>query len=202
MGENIFAIQLSQAQPQQVNPVYGQGIHDGYRAILSVTMVWAKLQTTVLFGNSLYMIWYDIGQLTKQDGFRAFLRAYFKHSIPAAQLSQPPYAATPNLYNMYIGSGNVAPEAPPVATGRVTMLDAGFDPFRGFWIEFAGNYFLTFPLFQNWPNVIRETSNYQGYQPSTPGAQGGGPAQSGNNSTTSPTSPAGSCSCMLPPQQI
>src|SRR5271170_6468319 len=180
MGENIFAIQLSQAQPQQVNPVYGQGIHDGYRAILSVTMVWAKLQTTVLFGNSLYMIWYDIGQLTKQDGFRAFLRAYFKHSIPAAQLS----------------------EAPSVATGRVTMLDAGFDPFRGFWIEFAGNYFLTFPLFQNWPNVIRETSNYQGYQPSTPGAQGGGPAQSGNNSTTSPTSPAGSCSCMLPPQQI
>ena len=201
MGENIFAIQLSQAQPQQVNPVYGQGIHDGYRAILSVTAVWAKLQTTVLFGNSLYMIWYDIGQLTRQDGFRAFLRAYFKHSIPAAQLSQPPYAATPNLYNMYIGSGNVAPEAPPVSTGNVTMLDAGFDPFRGYWIEFHGNYFLHFPLFQNWPTVIRETSNYKGFQPNTQGAQGGGPNQSGNNQSN-PSNPTGTPSCMLPPQQI
>src|SRR5277367_640785 len=185
MGENIFAIQLSQAQPQQVNPVYGQGIHDGYRAILSVTMVWAKVQTTILFGNSLYMIWYDIGQLTRQDGFKAFLKAYFKHSIPAAQLSQPPFAATPALY-LKANSLPVAPPAPPTATGNVTMLNAGFDPFRGYWIEFAGNYFLPppngFPLFQNWANVIRDTANYKGFQPSannpnnTPGSgeSGGG----------------------------
>src|SRR5271169_7062138 len=109
MGENIFAIQLSQAQPQQVNPVYGQGIHDGYRAILSVTMVWAKLQTTVLFGNSLYMIWYDIGQLSRQDGFRAFLKPYFGTPVPAGQLSQPPFAATPAIY----ARANSIPVPPP-----------------------------------------------------------------------------------------
>src|SRR5271155_4543122 len=180
MGENIFAIQLSQAQPQQVNPIYGQGIHDGYRAILSVRMVWAKLQTTVLFGNSLYMIWYDIGQLSRQDGFRAFLKPYFGTSIPAGQLSTPPFAATPTLYMLRQSSGAIPPEAPPVATGNITMLNAGFDPFRGYWIEFAGNYFLGFPLFKNWPTVVRDTLNYKGAQPSAnnpnpkPGSGGSG----------------------------
>ena len=193
-GENIFAIQLSQAQPQQITPPgYGNvPFEDGYRAMLVVRQVWAKIQTTVLFGDSLFMIWYDIGQLSRQDGFKAFLRGYFKHSIPAAQLSQPPFAATPALY-LKANSLPVAPPPPPTATGNVTMLDAGFDPFRGYWIEFAGNYFLTFPLFKDWPSVIRDTPNYKGFQPSgnnptgTPGAGGSGgggggtgPAGSGN----------------------
>jgi hypothetical protein len=165
MGENIFALQLSQPQPQQVMPVSGIAWDQGLRAILSVRTVWAKLQTTVLFGDSLYMIWYDIGSLSRQDGFRAFIKPYFGTSVPAAQLDRPPYAATPNLYYMYPGLPIPAP-APPVATGRVTMLDAGFDPFRGYWIEFAGNYFLTFPLFKNWPNVIKDSPKFKGFQPS------------------------------------
>jgi hypothetical protein len=184
-GENIFAIRLSQPQPQEVTPPSFGGVQfeDGFRAILSVTTVVAKLQTTVLFGNSLYMIWYDIGPLSRQDGFKAFLRPYFGTPIPAGQLSQPPFAATPSLY-MLVGRGNIAPPAPPVAVGTVTMLDAGFDAFRGYWIEFANNYFLPppngFPLFQNWPNVIRDTANYKGAQPSAnnpnpkPGSGGSG----------------------------
>jgi hypothetical protein len=70
------------------------------------------------------------------------------------------------------------------------MLNAGFDAFRGFWIEFAGNYFLSFPLFKNWPNVIRDTQNYKGAQPSannpnpTPGSGGsGGGVGGGSNGT-------------------
>jgi hypothetical protein len=47
------------------------------------------------------------------------------------------------------------------------MLNAGFDAFRGYWIEFAGNYFLQFPLFKDWPNVTRDTLNYKGFQGST-----------------------------------
>jgi len=176
MGENIFALQLSQPQPQEVTPPSFGGVpwDDGLRAILSVNMVWAKVQTTILFGDSLFMIWYDIGQLSRQDGFRAFIKPYFGTSVPAAQLSQPPFAATPNLYTL-VGRGNIAPPAPPVATGRVTMLNAGFDPFRGYWIEFAGNYFLTFPLFKNWPNVIRDGPKYKGFQPSAnnPGSGSG-----------------------------
>lgn len=179
MGENIFALQLSAPQPQQVVPVSGIAWDQGLRAVLSVRNVWAKLQTTILFGDSLYMIWYDIGQLSRQDGFKAFLKPYFGTSVPAAQLSQPPFAATPNLYMQYPGLPIPAP-APPVATGRVTMLNAGFDPFRGYWIEFAGNYYLTFTLFKNWPNVIPQTANYLGAQPSannpnpSPGSGGSG----------------------------
>jgi hypothetical protein len=174
-GENIFALQLSQPQPQQVTPpgFGGVAFEDGYRAMLAVTTVWAKLQTTVLFGNSLYMIWYNIGTLSPQDGFKAFLRPYFGTSIPAAQLSQPPFAATPALY-LLSGRVNVAPPAPPTATGRVTILNAGFDAFRGYWIEFAGNYFLTFPLFKDWPNVIRDGPKTQGFQPSANNPGSGG----------------------------
>ena len=180
-GESIFALRLSQPKPQQVTPpgLGGVPFDDGYRAILSVRMVWAKLQTTILFGNSLYMIWYDIGSLSRQDGFRAFLKPYFGTAVPAGQLSTPPFASTPAVYLKSM-TLPVPPEAPPTATGNVTMLNAGFDPFRGYWIEFAGNFFLGFPLFQNWPNVIRETSNYKGFQPSannpnnTPGSGGSG----------------------------
>lgn len=196
-GENIFAIQLSQPQPQEVLPVTGVPWADGLRAMLSVRMVWAKLQTTVLFGDSLYMIWYDIGTLSRQDGFRAFLKPYFGVSIPAAQLSQPPFAATPALYAR-VGYGRVAPPAPPVATGRVTILDAGFDAFRGYWIEFAGNYFLTFPLFKDWPSVIHDTQNYKGAKPSannpnpTPGSGGSGGGKGGTGGGT-PQIPPTTC---------
>jgi hypothetical protein len=191
MGENIFALQLSQPKPQQVIPVSGIPFDDGYRAMLSVTNVWAKLQTTVLFGNSLYMIWYDIGTLSREDGFKAFMRPYFGHPVPAAQLSEPPFAATPALYAM-ANSLPVPAPAPPIATGTVTMLNAGFDAFRGFWIEFAGNYFLSFPLFQNWPNVIRDTQNYKGAQPSannpnpTPGSGGSGGGVGGSGTPQIP----------------
>jgi hypothetical protein len=193
-GENIFAIRLSQPKPQQLTPPMQGGVpfDDGYRAILSVTTVVAKLQTTVLFGNSLYMIWYDIGQLSRQDGFKAFLRPYFGTAIPAGQLSTPPFAATPALYMLRNSTTAIPAEAPPVATGNVTMLNAGFDAFRGYWIEFAGNFFLPppngFPLFQNWPNVIRDTANYKGFQPSannpnnTPGSGGSGGGVGGSGS--------------------
>lgn len=173
MAENIFALQLSPPQPQEVMPVTGIPWDDGLRAVLSVRMVWAKLQTTILFGDSLFMISYDIGQLSRQDGFRAFLKAYFGHPIVAAQLDRPPFAATPALYTR-VGYGQVPPPPIPTAKAPVTMLDAGFDAFRGYWIEFAGNYFLTYPLFKNWPTVVRDTPNYKGFQSSNGGGNTGG----------------------------
>jgi hypothetical protein len=189
MGENIFALQLSRPQPQQVTPPgYGNvAFEDGYRAMLSVTMIWGKVQTTILFGDSLFMISYDIGQLSRQDGFRLFMKPWFGASIPAAQLSQPPFAATPAYYLM-ANRANVAPPAPPVAMGNVTMLDAGFDPLRGYWIEFAGNYWLTFPLFKNWPNVIRDAPGFKGFQPSAnnPGGSGPGGSTPGSGGGTPP----------------
>jgi len=176
MGENIFALQLSQPQNQEITPPGLGGIpwDSGLRAMLSVHIVWAKVQTTVLFGDSLYMIWYDIGPYSRQDGFKLFLQQYFNYPIIGAQLDRPPYAATPSVY-LRANSLPVPPPAPPIASGSVTMLNAGFDPLRGYWIEFAGNYFLTFPLFKNWPNVIRDGPNYKGFQPSAnnPGSGSG-----------------------------
>jgi uncharacterized membrane protein YgcG len=177
--ENIFALQLGEPQPQQVIPVTGVPWDSGLRAILSVQTIVAKLQTTVLFGNSLYMISYDVGQFSRADGYKYFLQKYFGKELTGVQLSAPPFAATPYLYIM---TGLPVPPPPtPIATGTVKILNAGFDPFRGYWIEFHGNYYLHFPLFKNWPDVIRDTPNYKGYQPNTSGGQGGGPGSGGNN---------------------
>lgn len=182
MAENIFALQLSQPQPQQVTPPGFGGVpwDDGLRAMLSVRQIWAKVQTTVLFGDSLFMIWYDIGQFTRQDGFQIFLKNYFNRPITAAQLDRPPYAATPAMYSRFLP---LPPPPTPIAKGAVTMLNAGFDPLRGYWIEFAGNYFLTFPLFKNWPNVVRDSLNFKGFQPSANNPGDGG---SGSGSGTPP----------------
>lgn len=167
MGENIFALQLSQPQNQQITPPNFGGVpwDDGLRAMLSVRMILAKVQTTILFGDSLYMLSNDIGQFNKQDGFKMFLKQFFNHPITAAQLDRPPFAATPAAY-MLVGRGHIMPPAPPIAIDKVTMLNSGFDPLRGFWIEFAGNYFLHFPLFKNWPNVVRDGPDFKGFQPS------------------------------------
>lgn len=177
MPDNVFAVQLSQAEPQQITPQYAGGVafEDGLRAMLSVTTIWAKLQTTVLFGDSLFMIGHNIGQLTPQDGFYLFLKQHFNRPIPAVQLNRPPFAATPQVYMRY-NNGVIPPVPTPISKGIVTMLNAGFDPLRGYWIELAGNYFLTFPLFKNWPSIIRDTPNFKGAQGSggTPGTPGSG----------------------------
>jgi hypothetical protein len=184
MGENIFALQLSQPQPQQITPPGWGGVpfDDGLRAMLSVRQIWAKVQTTVLFGDSLYMLSYDIGQYSAADGYKLFLKQFFNHPILAAQLDRPPFAATPTLY-LKANVQAVPPPPIPIAKGTVTMLDAGFDPLRGYWIEFAGNYFLTFPIFKNWPNIIRDGPNFKGFQPSAnnPGSgSGSGGSGTGN----------------------
>lgn len=184
MPDNVFALQLSQAEPQQITPQNFGGVawEDGLRAMLSVTMIWAKLQTTVLFGDSLFMIWYNVGQLTPQDSFRLFLKQHFNRPITAAQLDRPPFAATPQVYMRY-NNGQIPPVPTPISKGTVTILDAGFDPLRGYWIECAGNYFLTFPLFKNWPSIIRDTPNFKGAQ----GTGGSGSSGSGTPPVIPPT---------------
>jgi hypothetical protein len=184
-GENIFALQLSQPQPQEITPPGFGGVpwDSGYRSVLQVTMIWAKVQTTVLFGNSLYLIWNNAGSLDPQRAFQLFVKSYAGHPVPAAQLPYPPFAATPAVYLRANSMANVPPPPTPTSTGKVTMLDAGFDPLRGYWIEFAGNYWLQFPLFKDWPNVVRDGPATKGFQPSAnnPGSGGAGGSGSGNS---------------------
>lgn len=179
---NILALKLGVSEPQQIVPWNGNPIEDGWRTVLSVTAIWAKVQTTVLFGNSLYMIWYDIGQLNPQQGFSFFLKQYYNQPMNWAQFSVLPSAARPA--QVYRGMGptpNQQPFLPPVEMGVTTILDSGFDPLRGYWIEFLGNYFLHFPIFKDWPTVIRDTPNYKGFQPSGAPGQGNTGGNSGSN---------------------
>lgn len=173
---NILALKLGVSEPGQVVPWNGNPIEDGWRTVMSVQSIWAKVQTTVLFGNSLYMIWYNIGQLDPQQGFKFFLSQYYNIPMNWAQFANLPPAARPA--QVYRGMGptpNAPPFSPPVEMGPITMLNAGFDPLRGYWIEFAGNYFLSFPIFKDWPTVIRDGPNYKGFQTSGAPGQGNPP---------------------------
>jgi hypothetical protein len=168
---NILALQISAAQPQQTLPWDGVPWDNGLRAMLSVSTILANVQTTVFFGNSLYLIWYNVGQLTPQDAFSYFLKPYYNRPMTYAQLSQPPYAAVPAKYRALV---QTPPPPPPVATGQMTLLNSGFDPLRGYWMEFLGNYFLAIPIFQGWANVTRGGPNYTGFQPSQNNPSGSG----------------------------
>ena len=186
-GENIFALQLSQPQNQQILPPMFGGVawDSGYRAVLAVNMVWAKLQTTVLFGNSLYLIWNNTSMLDPQTAFAGFVDRYSGRPIPAAQLPYPPFASTPAYYLRTTNTPNIQPPPVPTAKGDVTMIQGGFDPLRGYWIEFKGNYFLEFPLFKDWKNIIRDAPAAKGFQPSannpTDPGNGGNSGGSGNS---------------------
>jgi hypothetical protein len=189
-GENIFALQLSAQQPQEVLPASYGGVawDSGYRSVLAVTMIWAKVQTTVLFGNSLYLIWNNTSSLDPQQAFTGFVKRYGGRPIHAVQLPYPPFAATPAYYMRSTNTPNIQPPPVPTSAGFVTMLDAGFDPLRGYWIEFAGNYYLQFPLFKDWPTVIRDGPATKGFQPSAnnPGSGGSGSGSGGSGSGTPP----------------
>lgn len=160
-GENILAIRLSMPEPSVVLPWSGVPFEDGWRAVMSVTRILAKVQTTIFYGNSLYMIWNNIGTMSPQEGFSYFLNGYSKRPMWFGQLLQPPYAAVPAKYRMLIPT---PPQPPPTAQGTMTMLSSGFDPLYGYYIEFAGNFFLTSPIFKDFPLVVRDGPNYGGFQ--------------------------------------
>ncbi len=161
--ENILAIRLSTPEPQQRLPWDGVPFEHGWRAVMSVRMIRAKVQTTILYGDSLYMIWYNIGSMSPQEGFSFFLKDYYNTPMTYGQLSQPPYAAIPGRYRRLVPT---PPPPPPTAIGVMTILNSGFDPFYGYWVEVAGNYFLTMPLFKDWKNVIRDGPDFKGFQSS------------------------------------
>jgi hypothetical protein len=133
---------------------------------MAVTRILAKLQTTILYGNSLYMMGWDAGQLNAQEGFIFFTSQTYNRSCIWGELSVMPPSAVPGLiYGQ--GMQSAFPPPPPAKKGTIKLLSSGFDPYRGYWMEFAGNYFLTFPIFKDWPNVIRDGSVFHGKQSSS-----------------------------------
>jgi len=178
---NILAIRLSADEQYPANQ-FNIPFRSGLRAFLAVRTIQANVQTTTFIGDTLYMIHYDVGQLTTEQAFKFFLKEFFNIPMPYDQLVQPPPSPAPRYYMTA-----APPPVPPQGEETHVMLDAGFNPAYGFWVTFAGNYFLTFnSIFRNWPpgGVVRTGPNYAGFIPSgnNPGSgSGSGSGGSGQN---------------------
>ena len=151
---NILAIRLGVEQDM------GGGVIDtGIRSLLSVRYIRTETQTFTLFGSSLYLMGYSVGQLDPDIAFSLFCKPFCNTPREYYQLSVPPP-------NPLIGSSRIylIPQAPPplpVATGFLTMLATGYDPLRGFFIQFQGNFDLVSTLFVNFPSTDRVIPDYQ-----------------------------------------
>jgi len=151
--ENILAVRIGPTEQ------LGMGVDTGLRAVLAVNFIRADVQSYTCYGQSLYMIHYDVGQLTVQDSFAFFCRQFYNKSFEWDQLSAPP--PNPLLQNSRVYLIPVPQAPPPVAIGMMTLLSSGYDPLKGFWLQFEGSFDLTCPLFKGFTGVNRNIPNYQ-----------------------------------------
>jgi hypothetical protein len=155
----ILALQL--AKPYTIVTQSGVQEQIGYRAILSVQDIVSKVQTTVLFGNDLYSVGLS-SNLAQDIVFVNFLKQYSNRPETWVQLVTIPNPPVPYPSIQF----QYRPTYPPVASGSMTLLNSGYDPLRGYWVEFLGNYFLHFSIFKDFPGVRRDGPDYGGFQPS------------------------------------
>jgi len=168
----ILAVQMQTPEVIQL-PTGGGTEQTGYRCILAVSSILAKVQTTVLFGRDLYGIGL-MSNFPEEQIFPRFVNSFKDRPWKWAQLNAIPNPAVPYPQQL-------PPAQPPVATGVITVLNSGWDAMFGYWIEFKGNYWLHFPLFKDWASlVIRDGPNYKGFQPSVGSGRGGSGSGSGN----------------------
>ena len=152
--ENILAVRIGEQQD------WSNGAVDtGLRAVLAVTFITTDIQTYTAYGNSLYMIHYDVGQLDVYDAFAFFCKQFYNQSREWSQLAAPP--PNPLLQSSQIYLTPFAPPPDPLGVGMMTLLNSGYDPLKGFWLQFAGNFDLTCPLFSGFAGVQRNIPNYQ-----------------------------------------
>jgi len=105
------------------------------------------------------MIHYDVGQFTVANSFAFFCQQFYNLSKQWYQLAAPP--PNPLIFGSQVYMIPQAPPPDPIACGMMTLLDSGFDPLRGFWLRFQGNFDITCPLFNGFTAVKRNTPNYQ-----------------------------------------
>ena len=152
--ENIMAVRIGEEQTM------GNGAVDtGLRAVLSMEFIIADIQSYVVYGQSLYMIHYDVGQLTSQDSFSFFCKQFYNQAREWQQLAVPP--PNPLLQSSQIYLVAMPPPPDPIAIGTMTLIDSGYSPLKGYWLRFAGNYDLTCPMFKGFNGVTRNIPNYQ-----------------------------------------
>ena len=116
----------------------------GYAPILSVENYFPKVQSTIFYGQNLYMPGHAVGVFDNQTRFKYFLSRYKNKKKVWAELAQVPIS--PYLRRIYVEP--TIPQDPPVVEASIQLIDGGYDPLKGYWVEFLGNFFLSFPLFQ------------------------------------------------------
>jgi hypothetical protein len=151
---NILAVKIGEEQTMAMGAV-----DTGLRALLSAEFIIADIQSYVIYGQSLYMIHYDVGQLNSQDSFSFFCKQFYNKAYEWHQLAVPP--PNPLMQSSQIYLVAMPPPPPPIAIGIMTLLDSGYNPLKGYWLRFSGNYDLTCPLFKGFTGVTRNIPNYQ-----------------------------------------
>jgi hypothetical protein len=152
--ENILAIQIGEEQDM------GNGIIDtGQRAVLSVNFIDSHTQHWDAYGDSLYMIWYNVGQLDCTQAFSFFCKQYYNRPMTWWQLAAPPI--NPLMASSQVSMIPHAPPPPPIASGVMTLANSGYNPLRGYYLTFKGNFDLTCPLFKGFTGINRLVPNYQ-----------------------------------------
>jgi len=150
----ILALQM--IRPYIITNINGEQEQIGYRPILSVQSVTANVQTTTLTGNDLYGVTLT-SNLDAGTCFTQFVGTYknrLETWVELANIPNPPFPYPIQQTAYY-------PTMPPAAKGKLTLLDAGWSQAQGFWVTFLGNYYLGFPLFKDWSNVVRNMPNFK-----------------------------------------
>src|SRR5271165_6380088 len=130
----------------------------GYQAMLSVESYLPKVQSTIFYGQTLYMLTHSVGIYDKPSGFLRFMDQYI-HKRPRiwGELSEIPIPPQFNRINLF---PPLPPSEPPIVEAKLRVWGAGYDSEKGYWIEFKGNYWLEMPLFQ--PAIGNDYMNVNG----------------------------------------
>ncbi len=116
----------------------------GLCPVLLVERVIPKTQSTIFYGQRLYMLDNDCSIFDFITGWEHYMDQFLNKSKTWSELTQIPI--WPGLRRIY--TQPQLPQDPPVAEAPLTLLGAGYNPLKGYWVEFQGNFFLGFPLFQ------------------------------------------------------
>lgn len=159
---NILALSLGQRQE------LGNGaVNTGYRIILAVTLVQMDIQTTTLYGNTLFQMnasnWglgnVDTGSLDSITLFNKFLAEFVGKRRLWAELNSVPPNPLMAISRLFVQPA--LPPEDPVVEKVLTLLASGYFPLKGWWLQFKGNFRLDFGLFQQFENFIGGPADYR-----------------------------------------
>ena len=157
----ILAVQLGEWQE------LSDGVVDtGYRVILSTQRIQMNVQTTTFWGQQILMAtgspWgvgtVDTGSISVITQFTNFLGQFTDKRRGWGQFVNVPYNPSYYLARTYVIA---VPEAePPESAGPMILLASGYDPLKGWWVTFKGNFRLHIPIFQDFCPVENQTPDY------------------------------------------